>query len=177
MNTKIGTLIKNYREQANITSKELADKIGVSQGTVSNIENGKIGRRTSSLELVRKLIEVLNIPIDDDIKNYLNIDSISDEPNANLQNKMVQVGSVCGHVSEVIIQAKTTIKESFNISNDLDEKELTDIQIGYLIESPIILKTISDYISDNNDEIKKLIHENIKKYYEEIMSSYNLMLK
>jgi len=38
---KVGRLLKKLREQKGLDQYELADQIGVSQGTISNIESGK----------------------------------------------------------------------------------------------------------------------------------------
>lgn len=38
---KVGRLVKRLREQKGLDQYELADQIGVSQGTISNIESGK----------------------------------------------------------------------------------------------------------------------------------------
>lgn len=60
MNVK--DLLKNKRQQAGLTMKQLADRIGVSEGTVSRWESGEIAnmRRDNIIALV----EVLEIPIE-----------------------------------------------------------------------------------------------------------------
>lgn len=73
LNTRLGELIRQTREEKNITSSELAKIAGVSQGTISNIENGKFGRRKSTISTLKTIIKGLDIKIEDEeINSFLN---------------------------------------------------------------------------------------------------------
>ena len=54
--------VKFLRKQANMTQPELAKKLNVSTSTVAHFECGCF---KSSLEILDKLREVFNIPLDD----------------------------------------------------------------------------------------------------------------
>ncbi|MGK4040907.1 helix-turn-helix transcriptional regulator [Heyndrickxia oleronia] len=54
-----GDIIREYRKMKKLTSSQLAAMIGVTQGSISQIETGK---RKASLEIMNNLIEVLEIP-------------------------------------------------------------------------------------------------------------------
>ena len=56
----IGNKIRELRKGKNYTMQELADKIHVTQGYISQIERGMID---PSLSVVRKISEVLGVPI------------------------------------------------------------------------------------------------------------------
>ena len=56
--------IKQIREEKSMSQKELADKIGVSQQFLCDIENG---RRKPSIDTAIKIARVLNIT---DIKSF-----------------------------------------------------------------------------------------------------------
>ena len=56
--------IKQIREEKSMSQKELADKIGVSQQFLCDIEHG---RRKPSIDTAIKIAEVLNIT---DIKSF-----------------------------------------------------------------------------------------------------------
>ena len=56
--------IKQIREEQSMSQKELADKIGVSQQFLCDIEHG---RRKPSIDTAIKIAEVLNIT---DIKSF-----------------------------------------------------------------------------------------------------------
>ena len=59
---KIGEKIKALRLQCELTQEELAEKSGVSRGTISALENG-IDRTTTSKTLV-KLAQALDTTVD-----------------------------------------------------------------------------------------------------------------
>ena len=58
----MGYKIKELREAMNMTQEELAEKSGVSRGTISALENG-IDRTTTSKTLV-KLAQALDTTVD-----------------------------------------------------------------------------------------------------------------
>ena len=58
----MGYKIKELREAMKMTQEELAEKSGVSRGTISALENG-IDRTTTSKTLV-KLAQALDITVD-----------------------------------------------------------------------------------------------------------------
>lgn len=53
--------IKLLRKQNNLTLKELAEKIGVAESTVSLYENGK---REPSLDILKKIAKIFNVSTD-----------------------------------------------------------------------------------------------------------------
>lgn len=59
---KIGKFISNLRKEKNITQAELAEKLGVTDRSVSNWENGK---NMPDLSLFKPLCEILGITIND----------------------------------------------------------------------------------------------------------------
>lgn len=54
--------LKSFRKKANLTQKELADKLNVSVNTIQNYENG---RRTPKLEVLYEISKILGINISD----------------------------------------------------------------------------------------------------------------
>ena len=59
---KIGKFIANCRKQKNITQQELAEKLGVSDRTIGNWENG---RNMPDLSLFKPLCKELDITLND----------------------------------------------------------------------------------------------------------------
>ena len=59
---KIGKFIANCRKQKNMTQQELAEKLGVSDRTIGNWENG---RNMPDLSLFKPLCNELNISLND----------------------------------------------------------------------------------------------------------------
>jgi transcriptional regulator with XRE-family HTH domain len=60
---KIGENIKKYRTKANLSQKELADKIGVTHFWVCKLEKGK--QNNTTLNLLLLISEQLNIELSD----------------------------------------------------------------------------------------------------------------
>ena len=59
----IGENIKRYRLKANITQKELAQKIGVTHFWISKLENGK--QSNTTINLLIAISEELNIDLNE----------------------------------------------------------------------------------------------------------------
>ncbi len=55
----LGDVIKDSRKSKNLTLSDLAERIGVTTGYISHLENNKV---EPSLSVLRKLCETLNIP-------------------------------------------------------------------------------------------------------------------
>lgn len=58
----MGYRIKDVREGLKMTQEELAQKSGVSRGTISALENGTM--RTTTTRTLAKLAEALNTTVD-----------------------------------------------------------------------------------------------------------------
>ena len=52
LNINIADIIVNARKEANMTQKELSEKTGIQQATISKIENGTINPSVSMLERI-----------------------------------------------------------------------------------------------------------------------------
>lgn len=57
--TKIGNNIKKYRKEKDLTLKELADKIGLTEATVQKYESGNI--KKVDVEMLKKLSDALSV--------------------------------------------------------------------------------------------------------------------
>ncbi|OYS70525.1 helix-turn-helix transcriptional regulator [Limosilactobacillus reuteri] len=59
---EISQRIKEYRLEKRYTQKELADLLNVKSSTVSGWE---LGRNIPSIEMIKKLADIFNVPFDD----------------------------------------------------------------------------------------------------------------
>lgn len=64
---ELAILLKKFREERNLTIKQLSEKSGVGNGTIGEIERGKNKARTSTLE---KLAKGLNLSEEDKKKLF-----------------------------------------------------------------------------------------------------------
>lgn len=73
-NINIGKKLQFYREQKNMTMRELAEKSGITPSMLSQIENGQVNPSINSLKMISM---ALNIPMfkffitDEDTKKYI----------------------------------------------------------------------------------------------------------
>ena len=68
---ELGKLIKHRRKVLGLTIRELADLMGVSKTTISQIE---LGKSNPTFEVLQNIFEYLNLEIKVDIKNVNNND-------------------------------------------------------------------------------------------------------
>ena len=62
---EIGVKMRETRRAKNLTMKQVADYIGVSEGTVSRWENGKVDVRKAKASVVSRLCYLLDMRMDD----------------------------------------------------------------------------------------------------------------
>ena len=72
--TSLGQRLRELRDKADLSARELAKRIGVSSPFLSDIE---LGRRFPSEEVLGKLAAALNVPLED-LKQYDNRGPIAD---------------------------------------------------------------------------------------------------
>lgn len=58
---KIETVLKEYRENAGFTQKELAEKVGVRRETIVHLEKNKYN---PSLELALEIAQIFEVPVE-----------------------------------------------------------------------------------------------------------------
>lgn len=91
--TKIGTLIYKLRKEKNMTQKQLADAMNLSDRTISKWERG-LG--CPDISLLIQLSELLNV----NIKEILSGDLISNEfVGGNMKNTKYYVCPLCGNIT------------------------------------------------------------------------------
>ncbi|WDC85439.1 helix-turn-helix transcriptional regulator [Caloramator sp. mosi_1] len=62
--SRVGNRIKQERTKANLSLKELAKKVGISEGFLQDIE---IGRRIANEDLIKRIEKVLNVNLSDSL--------------------------------------------------------------------------------------------------------------
>ncbi|MBR4908835.1 MAG: helix-turn-helix transcriptional regulator [Acidaminococcaceae bacterium] len=100
----IGTLIHNRRIELHLTMKQLADKVGVAEGTISRWESGKIK------DMRRDKIKMLAIALD--ISLYVLMDWTD--------SSIKEPGSV------VLTKSETAIIKQYNDLNDKGKEYIND---------------------------------------------------
>lgn len=72
-NILVGSLIRKKRKEKGYCTKELADKLGISVGTLNNIENSR--NDTLNLQLLLSIENVLHISILNLLYKYSNVEN------------------------------------------------------------------------------------------------------
>jgi transcriptional regulator with XRE-family HTH domain len=72
--TSLGQRLRELRDRADLSLRELAKRIGISSPFLSDVE---LGRRFPSEEILEKLAAALNVPLED-LKKYDNRAPIAD---------------------------------------------------------------------------------------------------
>ncbi|MEY8820833.1 helix-turn-helix transcriptional regulator [Bacillus subtilis] len=168
MSEKIGKLIKEHRESQRMTSAELATLAGVSQGTISNIENGRFGARKGSIEKVRQIVTLLQMDISDDVAEYLFIDKDKFPPTKRVVYNDEMIFDVT-NVTRALIEISTRKKV---VSEDAYPHEKAHADEVYTFESDVVINTIMDYLKDNHKEIGQKILDNLRFKSSKLLEIY-----
>ncbi|MEX3710887.1 helix-turn-helix transcriptional regulator [Cytobacillus horneckiae] len=184
VSTKIGLLIRNTRENKKMRAFELADLTGLSTATISNIENGKIGKRVSAMQNILSIFNVLQIDFTNDyeILEFLH----SQMPPVNLENKNEdeiqkeirrvvttkvadqRTSPLIGEISRVFIDLRTIV-----YSDDLKHVNPKEIETITDIEHLAIQEAIFETFKETKvlGRIVKLSNEKIEKRKNELRKS------
>ncbi|ARJ76188.1 MULTISPECIES: helix-turn-helix transcriptional regulator [Bacillus] len=162
-NERIGRIIRNFRLREKMSSADFALLVGVSQGTVSNIENGKFGQRKNSLQTVKRIIEICEIDLPPDIADFLDIEPEPTNENDDTEKILVASRDMWDVTSStsVAIQLRTFVN-----GKDLDdgsEKERDSREKSYIYESDVVVNTLMEFIEENKKEIRKKVLENLRE--------------
>lgn len=101
---KIGERIKLYREDRNMSQKEFAEKIGVSNSRVSNWEQG-INR--PDVDLLKKICEILNVSPSELLDVHLDTEELTEHEKQLIRN----------------YRMKTDLQKAVNILLGLEESK------------------------------------------------------
>lgn len=150
--------IKRLRQQKSLSSKEMANKIGISQSDYSKIEKGK---KKCWIKYINKIAEALNTD-----KNKLCINLNDEILIENIKNE---------ELLKIIEKQRYIYIELFNKLDELDkqkddkiiELENEIIRLNALIsELKSEVKRLRDLLNGNEPENLLPIHQNISKYRE-----------
>ncbi|MEK4632432.1 MULTISPECIES: helix-turn-helix domain-containing protein [Bacillus] len=142
----IGQLLKQQRISKDITGAKLAECLGLSQGTVSNIENGKFGQRKNSLQTMKRIADFLGLDIELPTEKMLYVFSCD-------FGKLTR--------GEIRISA---VKREEGLQNSEDS--------AYKLESHWIEKAIKEWLDEQKTDLKKYVENYIKNEVKKLFSYY-----
>ena len=124
----LGEKLKLYREEHNMTHKEVAEILGVEPGTISKYELGMI---EPNIESIKKLAEIFNVTIDELLKDEekFDITKVNVLDVLREQKEMGLKGNLY-HNTQIIFAYNT---------NHIEGSKLTEDQTRYIFETNTIL--------------------------------------
>jgi len=189
-NTKIGAFIKNLRKDKNLTQKELADKLGITDRAISKWERGMGCPDISLLEDLAKVLEVSVLEILKgellDSNKSLNEKDLLESMSLSKKNILNNIKKITNIVTIVIIViislviAITNIRSISLLNKNYDMYEL-DEDYNIFLESyqekvNIILNNQGIYSDDDYARIKsstKIMFERLDEQNNDIYLSKN----
>lgn len=178
---KIGSTIKLAREQKQLRAVDIADEIDISTATISNIENGKIGRRVNAIRNLFKLLEYLDIDPEEnsDIQKFLNTVhptimfqlSHKDGDNESSRNKKeskkpqeVEAQLVFNVTSPIVgTMTRFNIRVASFIGYNPGEETESDRNM-YQLEHKAIEKVFNEFFEEETlFELERLVNEQIQE--------------
>ncbi|MFE4202094.1 helix-turn-helix domain-containing protein [Aneurinibacillus aneurinilyticus] len=184
MSDILGKRIKELREQKGLTTVELSQKSGVSQSTISQIENSKRGASTKTIQKLAKALEVPSSyllqentdkekPSDDNPKEEVSTSDIRENveihrdslqslldilerTNSRFQDIKITEVELSGYIVSVNITVEDTRSE--------EQKTSTVDRIHAALDRYAIYTALQKFTYDNEEEIAKKIiqaHTNV----------------
>lgn len=171
----IGSVTRKLRENLNMTQKELAERLAVSDKTISKWETAK---GLPDITLIEPLARALNISVAELISgNYI----VNKNRAANLARSVIYVCPICGNIIHSVgaasvsccgialppLQAENTVQINGMISENLSEKIISEKNISEKNED----STASDYphiincIKTDGEYYVTVEHEMSREHY------------
>jgi transcriptional regulator with XRE-family HTH domain len=172
---KIGKFIAEKRKEKNLTQQQLAEKLGVSDRSISNWENGK---NMPDLSLFKPLCDELCISINDlmsgeqiDEKNYINtleeniVNMVSDLKNKKKQKKtkLIIILSIICAIFIVLICFYNYYEIDVKYDNKVMSCNISDKELNYSIKGQSVLNT-NYIIKEINGEQIYFFHSTVNIY-------------
>ena len=129
LNKHLGSLIRSKRKYCGYSTQELADKIGISAGSINNIENAKTD--TFNLQLLNDLSNALDIDL------YLALSQNTQNKNYSFNNPQ-PTEDISNKHDELIYKLTSLINSNTNKINIaiLLDKLINEINYFYTLTKP-----------------------------------------
>lgn len=119
----VGLRVKQLRKMRNMTTKELSNLCGVSQSTISKLENGN---RIPDIPIIEKICDALNITLLD----FFMTEKISEPLSEGLIELVYiaknldenQLKKLCAFLKSIVEKKKTEEKNTFDSKSSQKEK-------------------------------------------------------
>ena len=132
--------LKEIRKERNLTQKEFAEKLNISQQAISQYENGD---REPKLETWQKLADFLDVPVD-----YL-LGISKDSSTLTIDDLNQEEQEAYERITDMLSQEYPQTRPEFNwskIGQLLINSDLTEEQFSYILLMLFLLKCIVFYL-------------------------------
>ena len=156
-------LIRSRRKELKLTLADVASEVGVTQSYLSQIEAGKKTPKESVIQAINRALG-LDLTTEE-------ADGNSTEDETTFKKKFRTGFSMELHigVTKTTFKVNTDIRELEQDKEDIDEDE---IKSRYRFESDVIVKSLSEFLKENESELKERIISNLREEAEKLRSLY-----
>lgn len=172
MENLIGKKVKDLRESKNFTTIELAEKSGVAQSTISQIENGK---RNPSSHTLSKLAEALGT----DLAGLLKSDKIDKKFIESNETEVAGINEESALIKMPVPKNSMSIKGKYGDivisvrSIERDDSTYKREEFPFDFEEIIAQKAIIGFLNNNKKEIIHALNETLKTEFDIINKKMN----
>ena len=151
----IGERIKQARKAKGLTQKELAEKTGLSIGTVQGYEQRKYKPKMASIE---KIVSALNVPVSD----------LLDKPRTNTptdhtESRLNQLVEECGELISASARYRRHLRGDRTLNEKYTERKLTQDITEEMADVTLVMSDIRRALGVSEEEMYKVINEKMKR--------------
>ena len=150
----IGERIKQARKAKGLTQKELAEKTGLSIGTVQGYEQ----RNKPKMASIEKIVSALNVPVSD----------LLDKPRTNTptdhtESRLNQLVEECGELISASARYRRHLRGDRTLNEKYTERKLTQDITEEMADVTLVMSDIRRALGVSEEEMYKVINEKMKR--------------
>ena len=151
----IGERIKQARKENGMTQKELAEKTGLSIGTVQGYEQRKYNPKRASIE---KVASALNVPVSD----------LLDKPRTNTptdhtESRLNQLMEECGELISTAARYRRHLHGDRTLNEKYTERKLIADITEEMADVTLVMSDVRRELGISEEELYEKINEKMKR--------------
>jgi len=151
----IGERIKQTRKKKGMTQKELAEKTGLSIGTVQGYEQGKYNPKRASIE---KLVSALNVPVSD-----LLGEPRPTTPTDHTESRLNQLMEECGELISASARYRRHLHGDRTLNEKYTERKLIADMTEEIADVTLVMSDVRRELGISEEELYGKINEKMKR--------------
>ena len=152
----IGERIKKARKENGLTQKELAEKTGLSIGTVQGYEQRKYNPKRASLEKIASALEVTAVEL-------LGETPLPTTPHDHTEARLNQLMEECGELISTAARYRRHLKGDKTLNGKYTERKLTQDITEEMADVTLVMSDIRRALGISEEELYGKINEKMKR--------------